>query len=87
MALLTLYRVATVALAPFAGALLSWRATQGKEDPARLEERLGRASRERPTGRLIWLHGASLGETLSLLPLVERFIQRGCIDALASWLQ
>lgn len=77
MALLTLYRVATVALAPFAGAFLSWRATQGKEDPARLEERLGRASRERPAGRLIWLHGASLGETLSLLPLVERFIQRG----------
>jgi 3-deoxy-D-manno-octulosonic-acid transferase len=77
MPLLTLYRLATVAVTPFAGAFLHWRASEGKEDPARLDERLGVASLERPEGRLIWLHGASLGETLSLLPLIDRFIQRG----------
>jgi 3-deoxy-D-manno-octulosonic-acid transferase len=77
MALLTLYRLATIAATPFAGAVLKWRASAGKEDPARLDERLGFASRERPEGRLVWLHGASLGETMSLLPLIDRFIQRG----------
>jgi len=76
MSILSLYRLGTMALTPLAGAALNWRAQRGKEDPERLSERLGEASLPRPPGRLVWLHGASLGESLALLPLVERFIQR-----------
>jgi 3-deoxy-D-manno-octulosonic-acid transferase len=67
---LALYAAATGLFAPLAPALLRARAREGKEDPARLGERLGRASRPRPEGPLVWLHGVSVGETQSLIPLI-----------------
>jgi 3-deoxy-D-manno-octulosonic-acid transferase len=69
---LSLYRLATRALEPVAPLLLKRRAAKGKEDPARLNERLARPTVARPDGKLVWLHGASVGESLSILPLVER---------------
>lgn len=69
---LALYRAATALLEPLAPAMLKRRARRGKEDPARTGERLGRASRNRPDGALVWLHGVSVGESVSLLPLIER---------------
>ena len=74
---LLLYRAASGLFAPFAPRLLARRAARDKEDPARLAERMGRARIPRPAGPLVWLHGASIGEGLALLPLIDTLTREG----------
>ena len=71
------YRLVGFLARPLAPLLLSWRAGKGKEDRDRLGERYGRASRERPPGRVVWIHAASVGETNSVIPLIERIVATG----------
>lgn len=74
---LAVYRLATMALAPVAPFFLKQRILRGKEDPARAGERLGHSSIARPAGTLVWIHGASVGESVAALPLVDAFLKSG----------
>ena len=69
---LKLYRTLTRMAEPIFGVMLKRRLKKGKEDPKRIGERKGETTLERPSGPLVWLHGASVGESLVGLILVEQ---------------
>jgi 3-deoxy-D-manno-octulosonic-acid transferase len=66
------YRLLMSAATPVASMVLSYRLRKGKEHAVRLPERRGEANIPRPAGRLIWFHGASVGEMNAIFPLIER---------------
>jgi len=65
------YRLFTYLFYPFAPVYLYIRKIRKKEDPIRYKEKLSKINISRGKGFLIWFHVASVGEAMSILPLVD----------------
>lgn len=75
---LTAYRMAGSLTYPLVGCYVGWRAARGKEDKARRRERYGITTAERPEGGpLIWVHAASIGESVAVTPLIREIAGEG----------
>jgi 3-deoxy-D-manno-octulosonic-acid transferase len=66
-----LYHAAGTIAAPGLRVMLQKRLGRGKEIAERLPERFGITALPRPPGRLVWLHAASVGEAMSVFPVID----------------
>lgn len=73
--ILRFYALLSYLLIPFLKGYLFFRIRKGKEIPQRLCERYGIATMPRKPGKLLWLHGVSVGESLSLLSFIHYLIR------------
>ena len=74
--ILFLYNFAFYCIAPLLPFYLKRRIKKGKEDSLRICERYGQSTIERPDGKLIWIHVASVGEAQSILILIEKLLKK-----------
>ena len=74
--LLPIYNIATLIIRPFLPAYMRSRIKKGREDWRRKPERYGTPAHPRPEGPLIWMHGASVGETMMALPVIKELLER-----------
>ena len=74
------YKLFTYLVYPLASIYLFYRIIKKKEDPLRYKEKLSKITIRREDGFLIWFHVASVGEAMSILPLIENCVNEKKIN-------
>ena len=74
------YKFLTYLFYPFTPIYLFLRKLKKKEDAYRYKEKMSQIEVPRGSGFLVWVHIASVGEAMSILPLIDRFEKEQKID-------
>ena len=72
--MLILYNILINIFSIFAKIYLRARIKKNKEHPKRYLEKLSVIDLPKNTNRLVWFHVASVGEFLSIVPIIDQFL-------------
>ena len=68
-----IYQAILSLLIIFSPIIFIFRFFKNKENKRSIFEKMCFSSKNRGSGKIIWFHGASVGETLSIVPLLEKY--------------
>tara|TARA_B100000902_G_scaffold397197_1_gene460263 strand:- start:851 stop:2101 length:1251 start_codon:yes stop_codon:yes gene_type:complete len=75
-----LYQIVISILLIFSPIIILLRIFKNKEDKIRFVEKFSLISKKRSRGKLIWFHGASVGEILSIIPIIKNYEKKKSIN-------
>ena len=75
-----LYQIILSLLILISPIIILFRIIKNKEHKKRFIEKFSLSSKKRISGKLIWFHGASVGEILSIIPIIKNYEKNESID-------
>ncbi len=75
-----IYQIIFSLLVLFSPLIIIYRLFKGKENRKRFIEKFSIHTKSRNKGKLVWFHGASVGEILSILPIIKIYEKKKSID-------
>ncbi len=75
-----LYQIIVTVLLIISPIIIIYRILKNKENKKRFVEKYSLPSKKRINGKLIWFHGSSVGEIMSIIPLIKNYEKKQFIS-------